>query len=140
MEIQWMKADRNDGTKPPDRKQRGEHEGADDSERSAVWDGEKLQRAQAGWIACQARGYRGQGVPDRGRRACAKKGQKVPQGYYNIELMCRGVLHRGGEIGVCGSCMNARGITEDELLEGARPSTLDELTQWNVWADKVLVF
>ena len=72
--------------------------------------------------------------------ACAKKGQKVPQGYYNIELMSKGVSRRGGEIGVCGSCMDARGITEDELLEGARPSTMDELTEWSVWADKVMVF
>jgi uncharacterized protein involved in oxidation of intracellular sulfur len=42
--------------------------------------------------------------------ACAKKDQKVPQGYYNTELMLRSVGRRGGEIGVCGTCMDARGI------------------------------
>ncbi len=36
--------------------------------------------------------------------------------------------------------MDARGLTDDELVEGARRSTLDELTDWTVWADKVLVF
>src|SRR4029453_6274305 len=41
--------------------------------------------------------------------ACAKKDQKVPQGYYNTELMLRSVGRRGGEIGVCATCMDARG-------------------------------
>ena len=72
--------------------------------------------------------------------ACAKRGQKVPQGYYNVELLSKGVSRRGGEIGVCGSCMDARGITDEELLDGARRSTMDELTDWTVWADKVIVF
>lgn len=72
--------------------------------------------------------------------SCAKKGQKVPQGYYNIEVMSAGVAKRGGKVGVCGTCMDARGLAEADLLEGAHRSTLDELTQWTVEADKVLVF
>lgn len=72
--------------------------------------------------------------------SCAKKGQKVPQGYYNVEVMLRGVTRSNGEIGVCGTCMDARGITEVELAEGSKRSTLDELTNWTVWADKVIVF
>ncbi len=72
--------------------------------------------------------------------ACAKGGQKVPQGYYNIELMLRSVARHGGEIGVCGTCMDARGIADTELAEGCRRSTLDELTGWTREADRVLVF
>lgn len=72
--------------------------------------------------------------------ACAKSGQKVPQGYYNIELMLGSVSRRGGEVGVCGTCMDARGITEVELAEGSRRSTLDELADWTQAADRVLVF
>jgi uncharacterized protein involved in oxidation of intracellular sulfur len=72
--------------------------------------------------------------------ACAKGGQKVPQGYYNLELMLRSVGRRGGEIGVCGTCMDARGITDTELVEGCRRSTMDELTDWTQHADRVLVF
>lgn len=72
--------------------------------------------------------------------SCAKKAQKVPQGYYNIEIMLKGITRRDGDIGVCGTCMNARGIAEDELTNGARRSTMDELTRWTLWADKVLVF
>jgi uncharacterized protein involved in oxidation of intracellular sulfur len=36
--------------------------------------------------------------------------------------------------------MDARGITEAELAEGTRRSTLDHLTEWTQWADKTLVF
>lgn len=72
--------------------------------------------------------------------SCAKAGQKVPQGYYNVEVMLRNVAKHGGEIGVCGTCMDARGITETELAEGTRRSTLDQLTDWTQWADKTVVF
>lgn len=72
--------------------------------------------------------------------ACAKAGQKVPQGYYNIADMLAMVAHAGGEVGVCGTCMDARGIAADGLIDGAHRSTLDELTAWTLDADKVLVF
>ena len=36
--------------------------------------------------------------------SCAKGGQKVPQGYYNIEVMLRAVARHGAEVGVCGTC------------------------------------
>jgi len=72
--------------------------------------------------------------------ACAKAGQKVPQGYYNIGDMLGAVARRSGEVGVCGTCMDARGMGEAELTQGTHRSTLDELTEWTSWADKVLVF
>jgi len=72
--------------------------------------------------------------------ACAKAGQSVPQGYYNLENMLRQISRRGGAVGVCGTCMDARGITEEELAEGCLRSTMDELTQWTMDADRVLVF
>jgi uncharacterized protein involved in oxidation of intracellular sulfur len=72
--------------------------------------------------------------------AVAKGGQKVPQGYYNAEVMLRGVARRGGEIGVCGTCMDARGIADGELTDGARRGSLDQLTDWTQWADRTLVF
>lgn len=71
---------------------------------------------------------------------CAKGGQKVPEGYYNIGLMLGRVVRNRGGVGVCGTCMDARGIGEAELAEGVRKSTLGELTAWTSWADKVLVF
>ena len=72
--------------------------------------------------------------------ACAKQGQKVPQGYYNIADMLGMAARRGGKIGVCGTCMDARGITDAELLDGTHRSTMVELAEWHQWAEKVVVF
>ena len=71
---------------------------------------------------------------------CAMADQKVPEGYYHLDRMITSAARHGAEIGCCGSCMDARGIAEDHLTKGARPSTLDELTDWTVWADKVVTF
>ena len=72
--------------------------------------------------------------------SCAKANQKVPGGYYNLELMLKAPLRHGAEVGVCGTCMDARGIAETELAEGTKRSTLEQLTDWTVWAEKVLGF
>ncbi|MEK7347648.1 MAG: DsrE family protein [Candidatus Eisenbacteria bacterium] len=72
--------------------------------------------------------------------SCAKAGQRVPTGYYNVQTMLAGVTRKGALVGVCGTCMDARGITDAELAEGTRRSTLDELTTWTLEADKVIVF
>lgn len=72
--------------------------------------------------------------------SCARKGQTTPNGYYNIERMMKLVTSRDGEIGVCGSCMDARGMSDEELAAGSHRSSMDELTDWTVWADKVITF
>ena len=72
--------------------------------------------------------------------SCAKSGQKVPSGYYNTQNMVGAVIRHGGAVGICGTCIDARGITDEELLEGARRSTMDELTTWTLEADRVLTF
>jgi uncharacterized protein involved in oxidation of intracellular sulfur len=71
---------------------------------------------------------------------CALAGQKTPNGYYNLERMLAATIHRGAQVGLCGSCMDARAIREDQLVQGARRSSLDELTDWTLWADKVIAF
>ena len=70
---------------------------------------------------------------------CAKAGQKTPDGYYNLERMLKAV-GRKGEVLLCGTCMDARGMTEEEVTEGARRSSMGELTERTAEADKVLVF
>ena len=67
-------------------------------------------------------------------------GQKTPHGYYNLDKMLSVISRHGGQIGCCGTCMDARGITQAMLVEGATRSTMDELTDWTLAADKVLVF
>jgi uncharacterized protein involved in oxidation of intracellular sulfur len=70
---------------------------------------------------------------------CAKRGQKVPEGYYNVQIML-GKVMRTGEVSLCGTCMDARGLRDEELVDGARRGTLAQLADWTAEADKVLVF
>jgi uncharacterized protein involved in oxidation of intracellular sulfur len=72
--------------------------------------------------------------------ACAKRGQQTPNGYYNLERMLSAIARRGGKVGVCGTCMDARGIADPELVEGTHRSSMDELTDWTIAADRVLTF
>jgi len=55
-------------------------------------------------------------------------------------LLLGAVTRRNGEVAVCGTCMDARGVTDAELIAGAQRGTMDQLTEWTAWADKVLVF
>lgn len=70
----------------------------------------------------------------------AHRCQKGLTGFYNLQTMLGTLSSRGRSIGVCGSCMDARGIMEGDLAEGTRRSSMDELTTWTIEADKVVVF
>jgi len=69
----------------------------------------------------------------------AKKGQKTPDGYYSLETMIRRVATKGRVL-LCGTCMDARGITETEIVDGTERSTMDALAEATEFADKVLVY
>jgi uncharacterized protein involved in oxidation of intracellular sulfur len=69
----------------------------------------------------------------------ARKGQKTPDGYYNMERMLKRVITNGTVL-LCGTCMDARGMTDDDVMDGARRSTMNELGEATLNADKVLVF
>lgn len=70
---------------------------------------------------------------------CAKSGQKVPEGYYNVQLMLDKIA-RNGEVALCGTCMDARGLMAEELMEGTKRGSMAQFADWTVEADKVLVF
>ncbi|MCG2635409.1 MAG: DsrE family protein [Gammaproteobacteria bacterium] len=71
----------------------------------------------------------------------AKRGQQVAEGFYNLQLMLDRLGHSDdNRIGVCGTCMDARGIHDNELAEVTHRGTLEELTEWCEWADKVLTY
>ena len=70
---------------------------------------------------------------------CAKAGQHTPDGYYNIERMLKPIV-RKGRVLLCGGCMEARGLTDEEILEGCARSSLDAITLSTLEADKVLAF
>jgi uncharacterized protein involved in oxidation of intracellular sulfur len=71
--------------------------------------------------------------------ACAVAGQQLPEGHYHLDRMLKPLMRRG-QVGLCGTCMDARGLRESQMVDGARRSTLEELTDWTLWADKTLVF
>jgi uncharacterized protein involved in oxidation of intracellular sulfur len=72
--------------------------------------------------------------------SCAKGGQKVPQGYYHIESLLKMSVRAGAAIAVCGTCLDARGIGDTELVEGAARGGMAQLSEWSQWADKIVVF
>jgi uncharacterized protein involved in oxidation of intracellular sulfur len=71
---------------------------------------------------------------------CAKKGQRTPDGYYNIERMLKRFSLGNHCVLLCGTCMDTRGLTDAELINGVRRSTMDELAKATSTADKMLVF
>ena len=72
--------------------------------------------------------------------ACALPGQKTADGYYNLERMLKGLVNKGAQVKLCGTCVDARGLRDLKLVDGAALSTMSELAQWVVEADKVLTF
>jgi uncharacterized protein involved in oxidation of intracellular sulfur len=71
--------------------------------------------------------------------ACAVAGQQLPEGHYHLDRMLKGLLHRA-TVGCCGTCLDARGLGEEMLVGGAARATLEELTDWTLWAEKTLTF
>lgn len=72
--------------------------------------------------------------------SAAQPGQKTPDGYYNLERILKGCTSKAVPIGACGTCMDARGMLDEALVDGVHRSSLAELTTWTIWADKVMTF
>lgn len=72
--------------------------------------------------------------------SCAITNQSTPNGYYNIERMLKSVLLKGGEVKLCGTCMDARGLKELPLLAGTQRSTMSEFTNMILESDKIISF
>ena len=70
---------------------------------------------------------------------CAIAGQSPGEGFYHLDRMLKPLMRRG-EVACCGTCLDARGIDEGQLVEGVRRSTLDELTDWTLWAERLASF
>ena len=72
--------------------------------------------------------------------SAALPNQSTPQGYYNIERMLKSILGQGGQVKLCGTCCEARGLKGQPLLDGTQISSMSQLADWTAEADKVLVF
>lgn len=71
---------------------------------------------------------------------CAMANQKLPNGFYHLDRMIESAARHGAEVAACGTCLDARGITEDMLTKGTRRSSLEELADWTLSADEVVTF
>jgi len=71
----------------------------------------------------------------------AKSGQKTPKEYYNLEVMLRALLGKGVKVVACRTCVSARGLTQEELIEGVVVgTTVGDLAKWVKESQKVLSF
>jgi uncharacterized protein involved in oxidation of intracellular sulfur len=71
---------------------------------------------------------------------CAAAGQVLPNGYYHLDRMLGSALRHGAEVGLCGTCMDARALHDEQIVKGARRSSLEELADWTLSADQVVTF
>jgi uncharacterized protein involved in oxidation of intracellular sulfur len=71
---------------------------------------------------------------------CGLAGLNPPDATYNVQELFKQLTQRDVPIGVCFPCMEQRGVPDTMLIEGARRSTMDDLTAWTEEAEKVLVF
>ena len=72
--------------------------------------------------------------------SCAVSGQKTPEGYYNLERMIRGLVTKKVTIKCCGTCLDARGLSEESLVSGVKRGTMIDLAQWTSQSEKVVAF
>jgi len=70
----------------------------------------------------------------------AKKGQRPPTGYYNLESMLTQLIRSGVKVRACGTCLQARGLSRDDLVPGVEVGNLLELADWVKESKSVLSF
>ena len=70
----------------------------------------------------------------------AKKGQSTPEGYYNLERMLTDFIAKGGTVQACGTCLKARGLNQEDLVEGVEVGTMMGLANWVKESQTVLSF
>jgi uncharacterized protein involved in oxidation of intracellular sulfur len=124
----------------PDRSR--SHEDPANSQRSSLWHGARIYNALRLAHAVVKQDASAQiTVFLMGDAVLAAKAQQAtPDGYYNVERMLKRMLSSNGRVLLCGTCLDARGIVEAELIDGGQRSTMDELAAATASADRVLVF
>ena len=66
-----------------------------------------------------------------------KKGQD-PSTYDNVSKWLTDVIAEGAKVLVCGVCMKARGMSEEELLSGCNKTTMNGFLDMCVEADNII--
>ena len=70
----------------------------------------------------------------------ARAGQDPRGAHASLEVMLAELILNGAVVTLCGTCCQARGLREDELVEGARVGTIHDLADVVRRSDKVLTF
>jgi len=60
----------------------------------------------------------------------AKKGQKTPEGYPNFEEILWELIKKGAEVVACSTCASARGLANEDMIEGVQNGTVMQLAHW----------
>lgn len=109
-------------------------------QRPALRDGAVLERAALGRLLAQREGVEVRVFLLGDAVGCAVAGQKLPDGYYHLDRMLESAMAHEVEVGCCATCMDARGIGDQALVDGARRACLQDLTDWTLWADRTITF
>lgn len=70
----------------------------------------------------------------------AKRGQSPPKGYYNVGEMLGALIEKGVEVKSCLTCTSARGLVQEDFIEGALIGKTIDLARWVHEGEKVMVF
>lgn len=66
------------------------------------------------------------------------KHQTTPDLSYNLQQMFEILRAQQVPILLCKTCAQARGVTEELIIDGAQIGTLQDLSRWTLKADKVI--
>jgi uncharacterized protein involved in oxidation of intracellular sulfur len=71
----------------------------------------------------------------------AKEEVKPPEGYFNLTEMLQGLMRKGAQVKVCGTCLVRCGIHKNKpLTDGAPETKMPELAEWTIDSDRVIPF
>ena len=66
------------------------------------------------------------------------KKKQDPSTYDNLEKWMKDIISEGANVKACAVCMKARGMPEEELIEGIKKTTMNGFVDMCVEADKIL--
>ena len=66
--------------------------------------------------------------------------EQAPKQYPNHFELLENFVNEGGKLRICGVCTNARGISNDDLIDGAEVVGMHDFVEWVAESDKVLMF
>jgi uncharacterized protein involved in oxidation of intracellular sulfur len=70
----------------------------------------------------------------------AKRDQKTPTGYYNTAHMLSQLIAKGVKVRACATCSAARGLGQEELVDGVEIGHMTDLAHWTKESDSVVTF